>query len=125
MIPSEKHLVHERVTMFLTLLPHKRDSILSLDTNDLVLDWRPLWRILKKELWPLKRLLDPTWVTTPHANILIFTLPRKNIADIYLHLAEACRRFFPADQIKPLLDTFLPLLSPTVSFAFVPRIPQS
>ena len=51
-LPTESRLINERVRMFSALLPTNRDSVLSLDTNELILDWRPLWRVVKKELWP-------------------------------------------------------------------------
>ena len=54
----QPHLIRERSRMLGQLLPHNRDFLVKIDTNDLVLDWKPLWRVLKKELWPYKRLHD-------------------------------------------------------------------
>ncbi|KAL5534546.1 hypothetical protein ACEPAG_1009 [Sanghuangporus baumii] len=103
-IPAESHLVNERVRMFSALLPPKRDSVLSIDTNDLILDWRPLWRIVKKELWPTMRSLNPS----------------RNVANIYLQLAELCKRFFPTVELKSILETLLPLLGPETFLSIVP-----
>ncbi|EJD04282.1 uncharacterized protein FOMMEDRAFT_167503 [Fomitiporia mediterranea MF3/22] len=103
-VPADSHLVNERVKMFAALLPHKRDYLASLGVKDLVLDWRPLWRVLKKELWPMKRLMDPS----------------RNVANIYLQLAEMSKRFFPGNEVKNILGTILPLLSPDTFLSIVP-----
>lgn len=54
----EPHLLRERSRIFYHVLPRKRDFLVKIDTSDIVLDWKPLWRLLKKELRPLKRLND-------------------------------------------------------------------
>ena len=60
MIPANTRAVAERVRMFSLLLPLKHDLINTVHWHELTLDWRPLWRIIKKELWPMKRLGDPS-----------------------------------------------------------------
>lgn len=40
------------------MLPRPHDHLVKLNSDDLVLDWKPLWRVLKKDLWPYKRVHD-------------------------------------------------------------------
>lgn len=56
----DPNLIRGQVNMFTNLLPRKHNASRILDTGDLELDWKPLWRTLKKELWPKKRLHDVT-----------------------------------------------------------------
>lgn len=56
----DPNLIRVHVNMFANLLPRKHNASRILDTGDLELDWKPLWRALKKELSPKKRLYDPT-----------------------------------------------------------------
>ena len=116
-VPTESHVVNERVKMFSALLPHKYDSVMSLDTKDIVLDWRPLWRILKKELWPTTSIADPSYVLLPFFFHCLDSLSHgsRNVANVYLHLAELSKRFFPVSEVKEILGAILPLLGPDVS----------
>ncbi|KAH8120588.1 hypothetical protein DFH11DRAFT_1838384 [Phellopilus nigrolimitatus] len=100
----DSHLIRERVQMLSSLIPHRRDSLITLDTKDIVLDWQPLWRVLKKELWPMKRLHETT----------------RNVANIYIYLAESSRRFFPSTEINNLLNTILPLLTRDTLLSTIP-----
>ncbi|THH09871.1 hypothetical protein EW145_g1718 [Phellinidium pouzarii] len=101
---TEPHLIRERTKMFSALLPQKHDSMALIESQDLELDWRPLWRILKKELWPMKRLHDPS----------------RNTANLYIYLAELSRRYFPEKETKNMLSTILPLLTQDTFLSIIP-----
>ncbi|KAH7915111.1 armadillo-type protein [Hygrophoropsis aurantiaca] len=75
-----------------------------LETKDLQLPWKPLWRTLRKELFPKKRLIDPS----------------RNMNNILLYVAESCSRYFPAEEIEEMLSTFLPLLTPDTTLTMIP-----
>ena len=86
--------------MFSRLLSSKSGSWVShkLDPEDLQLPWEPLWRSLKKELWPKTPLHDAT----------------RNLHNILLYVAGHARRFFPPAAVPEMLDTFLPMLTQAV-----------
>ncbi|PAV21860.1 ARM repeat-containing [Pyrrhoderma noxium] len=104
MIPANPRAVAERVRMFSLLLPLKHDLINTVHWHELTLDWRPLWRIIKKELWPMKRLGDPSQKCATH----------------YLHLAEMCKRYFSSKEIRNILKTLLPLITPDTVLGSIP-----
>ncbi|KAI0823074.1 ARM repeat-containing protein [Trametes gibbosa] len=80
------------------------DSRRKLDTTDLQLPWKPLWRVLQKELWPKKRMHDSS----------------RNVVNILLFVAEQCRRYFPTTEISEMLSTFLPMLTKDTVLTIVP-----
>ncbi|KAJ6627278.1 hypothetical protein B0H10DRAFT_1780024 [Mycena sp. CBHHK59/15] len=75
-----------------------------LEPADLQLPWQPLWRILKKELFPSgkKRGLGRNMV-----NILLFT-------------AELSKPYYPASEIPEMLSVFVPLVTRTTILSMVP-----
>ncbi|KIJ68675.1 hypothetical protein HYDPIDRAFT_106916 [Hydnomerulius pinastri MD-312] len=75
-----------------------------LESKDLQLSWRPLWRVLYKELFPKKRL----------------TQTNRNLNNILLYVAENCRSYFPASDIPDMLDTFLPMFTPDTTLTMIP-----
>ncbi|KAG7099513.1 hypothetical protein E1B28_001358 [Marasmius oreades] len=86
------------------LLSNKPGSKPKLESSDLELSWKPLWRALKKELWPKKRIEDTS----------------RNLVNILLYVAEQCKRYYPVDEIQPMLDTFLPLLTQDTILTMIP-----
>ncbi|KAJ8084329.1 Proteasome activator BLM10 [Marasmius tenuissimus] len=86
------------------LLLTKAGSKRKLESSDLQLPWRPLWRVLKKELWPKKRIEDTS----------------RNVVNILLYVAEQCKRYYPGDEVQPMLDEFLPLLTQDTILTIVP-----
>ncbi|KAF9243864.1 hypothetical protein BU15DRAFT_71975 [Melanogaster broomeanus] len=75
-----------------------------LESKDLQLSWRPLWRVLYKELFPKKRLGQTG----------------RTLNNILLYVAENCRWYFPASDIPDMLDTFLPMLTPDTALTMIP-----
>ena len=53
----EPALLREFITTLSRLLPKRRAMVL-LKVEEVQLEWQPLWRVLKRELWPLKRIGD-------------------------------------------------------------------
>ena len=51
-------IVRGWVDMITTLVAGKSSTKKKLETSDLTLPWKPLWRVLKKELWPMSRIQD-------------------------------------------------------------------
>lgn len=95
----EARVVRNWADMMTRLLDNKPGSRRKLEAEDLELSWRPLWRTLGKELWPSRRAQDSS----------------RNVVNILLYVAEHCRRYFPANEIPEMLDTFLPLVTQEVS----------
>lgn len=58
------YIVSDTITMFSQLASNKSGTqqIRYVDAKDLQLDWKPLWRVLRKEIWPWKRLSDLSYV---------------------------------------------------------------
>ena len=54
----EPRLIRSWADMFSRLLAGKSDARRKLESQDLQLPWKPLWRVLQKELWPGTRLQD-------------------------------------------------------------------
>ncbi|KAF9056661.1 hypothetical protein BJ165DRAFT_1362353 [Panaeolus papilionaceus] len=79
---------------------HKR----KIEPKDLELPWQPLWRVVKKELWPKAALDEST----------------RNLVNILLFVAELCKRYYPPSEIPAMLDTFLPLLTKETVLSMVP-----
>ncbi|CCM01636.1 uncharacterized protein FIBRA_03697 [Fibroporia radiculosa] len=100
----EPRVVRNWADMLSRLLSNKPDHRRKLESSDLQLPWKPLWRVLQKELWPKKRLNDSS----------------RNMNNILLFVAEQCRRYFPADEIPEMLQTFLPLLTKERVLTMIP-----
>lgn len=81
------------------LVSSKSGSKPKLSPTDLSLDWRPLWRILQKELWPKKRAINTG----------------RNAVNLLLYVAEKCKRHFPSSEIPSMLDTFITMFTKNVS----------
>lgn len=54
----EPRLIRSWADMLSRLLAGKSDSRRKLEPEDLQLSWKPLWRVLQKELWPKTRFQD-------------------------------------------------------------------
>jgi hypothetical protein len=94
-----------------------------LESKDLQLSWRPLWRVLYKELFPKKRLGQTKYATCALSALLVqlTQFSSRNLNNILLYVAESCRWYFPASDIPDMLDTFLPMVTPDVSLDTVCR----
>ncbi|KAH0590354.1 hypothetical protein H2248_000511 [Termitomyces sp. 'cryptogamus'] len=105
LIPGvEPRVIRSWTDMLSRLLANKPGSKRKLESTDLELPWKPLWRALTKELWPKKRIQDVN----------------RNVVNILLYVAEQCKRYFPAREILEMLDTFLPLLTEDTVLSVVP-----
>ncbi|EJF66455.1 ARM repeat-containing protein [Dichomitus squalens LYAD-421 SS1] len=105
LIPGiEPRVMRSWADMLSRLICNKPDSRRKLDTADLQLPWRPLWRVLQKELWPKKRMHDSS----------------RNVVNILLFVAEQCKRYYTASEIPDMLSTFLPILTKDTVLTMVP-----
>ncbi|KAK7468647.1 Proteasome activator BLM10 [Stygiomarasmius scandens] len=100
----EPRVIRTWADMLSRLLANKSGSKRKLETTDLQLPWKPLWKALKKELWVKKRVQDTS----------------RNVVNILLYVAEQCKRYFPKDEIPSMLDEFLPLLTQDSVLTVVP-----
>jgi proteasome activator subunit 4 len=55
----EIRIVRTWSEMINRLLGNKNGQPRKLEASDLQLDWRPLWRMIRRELWVKDTLLDP------------------------------------------------------------------
>jgi len=95
----DSRLIRQWAEMITRLLGCKSgNTFRKLEAGDLQLPWQPLWRVLRKELWPKTALVDPT----------------RNLVNILLYVAFHCKRYYPADAVPEMLETFLPLFTQTV-----------
>jgi hypothetical protein len=85
--------------MLSRLLSNKSGAFRKLEAADLQLPWKPLWRALQKELWPKASAADP----------------QRNLVNILLYVAEQSKRYYPAEDVPEMLDTFIPTLTHDVS----------
>ena len=60
----EPRVLRSWADMLSRLLASKPGLKRKLETTDLELPWKPLWRVLQKELWPKNSLEDSSWVFT-------------------------------------------------------------
>ena len=58
----EPRVLRSWADMLSRLLSNKPGVKPKLDATDLSLPWQPLWRVLRKELWPKTTLDDSTYV---------------------------------------------------------------
>jgi len=117
----EPRVIRTWADMLSRLLANKSGSKRKLETTDLQLPWKPLWKALKKELWVKKRVQDTSYASVLHSRNLNLHLISRNVVNILLYVAEQCKRYFPKDEIPSMLDEFLPLLTQDVCF-FSPYI---
>ncbi|VDB99350.1 unnamed protein product [Peniophora sp. CBMAI 1063] len=94
------------------LLSPRSDGRRRLEIEDLRLPWRPLWRVLRREVQIKSRLHDAS----------------RPMAGLYINLAEYCRRYFSSDSaVQEMLDEFVPLLKqemiPTTASILISFLP--
>ncbi|KAH9922007.1 ARM repeat-containing protein [Epithele typhae] len=102
----EPRVMRSWADMLSRLICNKPDSRRKLDANDLQLPWRPIWRVLQKELWPKKRMHDSS----------------RNVVNILLFVAEQCKRYYLANEIPDMIATFLPMLTKDNILTMVPVV---
>ncbi|KAF8274047.1 hypothetical protein EI94DRAFT_1714621 [Lactarius quietus] len=100
----EPRLIRSWAGVISRLLAGKSDSRRKLEPEDLQLPWRPLWRVLQKELWVKTRFQDPS----------------RNVVNIFLYVAERSRYYYPASDIPEMLETFVPLVTQQTYLTMIP-----
>ncbi|KAF9535499.1 hypothetical protein CPB83DRAFT_841859 [Crepidotus variabilis] len=100
----EPRVLRSWADMLSRLLSNKPGLKRKLESTDLELPWLPLWRVLQKELWP-KSSLDES---------------SRNLVNIFLYIAEQCKRYYPPSEISAMMDTFLPLLTKETVLTTIP-----
>ncbi|KZW02117.1 ARM repeat-containing protein [Exidia glandulosa HHB12029] len=100
----EPRIIRTWADMIQRLLASKPGMKRKLELTDLELPWEPLWRIMRKELWPKGRNNDAS----------------RNVVNILLFVADLCKRYFPPSEIPKMLDTFIPLLTQESILSIVP-----
>jgi proteasome activator subunit 4 len=100
----EPRLIRSWADMFSRLLAGKSDTRRKLEPQDLELPWKPLWRVLQRELWIGTRFHDLS----------------RNIVNIFLYVAERSRYYYPATDIPEMLETFIPLLTQETYLTMIP-----
>lgn len=58
----EPRLIRSWVDDLSRILANKGDTPRKIEPENLQLPWRPLWRVLQKELWPKKRAYESSYV---------------------------------------------------------------
>ena len=58
----EPRLIRSWVDDLARILANKGEGHRKIEPEDLQLPWRPLWRVLQKELWPKKRAYESSYV---------------------------------------------------------------
>ncbi|TFK57500.1 ARM repeat-containing protein [Heliocybe sulcata] len=102
----EPRVIRSWADMLSRLLSNKPGMRRKLEAWDLQLSWQDLWKVLQKELWPKKRILDSS----------------RNVINILLYVAELCQRYYPADEIQSMLSTFLPLFTKDTYLTMIPVV---
>lgn len=112
----EPRVLRSWADMLSRLLANKPGIKPKLDLTDLTLPWKPLWRVLQKELWPKSTLDDSTYVYYYRNYLFIYFINsfRRNLVNILLYLADQCKRYYSPEEIPLMLETFLPLLTKEV-----------
>src|ERR1700761_6160784 len=95
---ADPQLVRGWADLLQRLVGEKAGDRRKLESTDLELQWAPLWRVLQKELWSRKRNGNST----------------RNMVNLFLYVAERCRRYYPATEIPTMLDCFIPLIKQEV-----------
>ena len=60
----QPRLIRGWTDMFTRLLGENQHTRRKLAAKDMSLSWKPLWRVLRKEIQPRKRLLDSSYDTS-------------------------------------------------------------
>lgn len=68
----EPRLIRSWVDDLSRVLANKGDAPRKLEPEDLQLPWRPLWRALRKELWPKKRAYESSYVQHQTSDSIAF-----------------------------------------------------
>jgi hypothetical protein len=68
----EPRVLRSWADMLSRLLANKPGIKPKLDATDLSLPWKPLWRVLQKELWPKSTLDDSTYVSYYRTTLYLF-----------------------------------------------------
>ncbi|KAF9474298.1 hypothetical protein BDN70DRAFT_884955 [Pholiota conissans] len=102
----EPRILRSWADMLSRLLSNKPGLKKKLEPADLQLPWRPLWRVLQRELWPKGSLEESS----------------RNLVNILLYVAEQCKRYYPASEIHEMLETFMPILTKETILTIVPVI---
>ncbi|KAK7058314.1 Proteasome activator BLM10 [Paramarasmius palmivorus] len=100
----DPRVIRSWADMVSRLIANKGGGKRKLEAQDLQLPWMPLWRALKKEIWPKKRIEDTS----------------RNVVNILLYVAEQCKFYYAEDEISRMLDTFLPLLTQDSVLMMIP-----
>ncbi|ESK98497.1 membrane protein [Moniliophthora roreri MCA 2997] len=100
----DPRVIRSWADMVSRLIANKGGVKRKLESQDLQLPWQPLWRALKKEMWPKKRIEDTS----------------RNVVNILLYVAEQCKFYYAEGEIQNMLDTFLPLLTQDSVLTMVP-----
>jgi proteasome activator subunit 4 len=96
---ADPSLVRSWADILQRLVAEKAGDRRKLEASDLELQWRPLWRVLQRELWVKKRN----------------SVSNRNMVNLFLFVAEKCRRYYPASEIPAMLECFLPYFNREVS----------
>jgi proteasome activator subunit 4 len=112
----EPRLIRSWVDDLSRLIANKGDTPRKIEPGDLQLPWKPLWRVLQKELWPKKRAYESSYAYETSTRFAVFPnyFCRRNSVNILLYLAEQVKIYFPSNEIPAMLDTFLPLITQSV-----------
>ncbi|KAF7310620.1 hypothetical protein HMN09_00604800 [Mycena chlorophos] len=94
------------VHMFNRILANKPGARRKLEPSDLQLEWQPLWRMVKKELWPSGRKRTD--------------LAGRNSLNLFLFTAEHASPYFPPSEISSMLAEFLPLITKSTMLGMFP-----
>jgi proteasome activator subunit 4 len=94
----EARVTRSWADMLTRLLDNKPGARRKLEAEDLQLDWRLVWRVLQKELWPKRRAQESS----------------RNVVNIMLYVAEHCQRYYPSSEIPAMLEEFIPLVTQDV-----------
>ncbi|KAI0702440.1 ARM repeat-containing protein [Cytidiella melzeri] len=100
----EPRVIRSWADMLSRLLSNKPDQRRKLESSDLQLPWKPVWRVLQRELWPKRRVHDAL----------------RNVVNVLLFVAETCRRYFAASDIPEMLSTFLPMVTQDNILTMIP-----
>ncbi|KAJ6519492.1 hypothetical protein C8R45DRAFT_852433 [Mycena sanguinolenta] len=94
------------IHMFNRVLANKPGARRKLEPTDLQLPWQPLWRIVKKELWPSGRKRSD--------------LGGRNMINLLLFTAERANPYFSPSEIPEMLATFMPLVTRNTMIGMFP-----
>jgi len=117
LIPGiEPRISRAWVEMTRKLLAHKADGKKKLDASDLILPWKPLWRVVEKELWRKGRWTFSRQGQQKPTHALPITLSLRSLSAVYLNLAEHCKHYYSPDDTPEMLEEFVPMFNQEVYF---------